>query len=298
LRYLTGSKERTIPLEQQTMTKPQTDLTRRSGAQRRVFAVLPVVVLACAAALWPTASPAQDAPGDDRVAHARNLLKRWVETQQQISKEKHHWDLSRQTLEERIELVDQEIAALREKIEKTRQSIADTEEVRRELTDQNEQFADALEVLKTTLAGLETRTRALVKRLPGHVRFKVQTFSQQLPEDPNQAKATLATRYTNVLGILNELNKLNAEITYRSERQDLPDGGTKEVSAVYVGIAYAYYVTGDGARAGVGTSTAEKWDWTPANDAAAQVAQAVAILQGDEMPAYVQLPLNLAGEAE
>jgi hypothetical protein len=105
--------------------------------------------------------------------------------------------------------------------------------------------------------------------------------------------ATVAERYQSVIGILNEVNKFNGEITVRSEMRALPDGTTAEVTAVYLGIGQGFYVTGGGKIAGVGLPTKEGWSWTPANEAALEIAKAVAILKDERVAEFVRLPVRI-----
>ena len=106
-------------------------------------------------------------------------------------------------------------------------------------------------------------------------------------------KLSLSERFQNVLGILNEVNKFNREIAVTSEVRTLADGTSAEVTALYVGIGQGYYVSADGKVAGVGSAAPEGWVWTPANDAAARVAKAIAILKNEQPASFVPLPVRV-----
>lgn len=64
-------------------------------------------------------------------------------------------------------------------------------------------------------------------------------------------------------------------------------------STLYLGLGQAYYVTANGSAAGIGTSTPDGWQWKPANQLAPRVAQAIAIMENEEVPAYVPLPVEV-----
>ena len=70
-------------------------------------------------------------------------------------------------------------------------------------------------------------------------------------------------------------------------------GSTAEVKALYIGLGQAYYVTPTGDAAGVGQPTPDGWKWTPANDLAPEISRAIAILQNEEVPAFVPLPVTI-----
>jgi hypothetical protein len=77
-----------------------------------------------------------------------------------------------------------------------------------------------------------------------------------------------------------------------TEIRALPDGTSAEVTVVYIGLAQAYYTGGSGRIAGFGAATADGWTWTPANEAAPQVARLVAILKNESPAEFVLLPLK------
>ncbi|MBZ0257309.1 DUF3450 domain-containing protein, partial [bacterium] len=118
-------------------------------------------------------------------------------------------------------------------------------------------------------------------------------LSQRLPDGSEEIKISVSERFQNVVGILNEVDKFNRDISVNSEVHELPDGSSAEVSALYLGIGQSYYVGSNGSVAGVGTVSDQEWAWKPANDAAAQISQAIAILK-NELPAlFVLLPVEI-----
>jgi hypothetical protein len=143
------------------------------------------------------------------------------------------------------------------------------------------------------IAVLEVRTKGLLPRLPGPLRERVRPLSQRIPEHTDETKLSLSERFQNVVGILNEVDKFNREITVTSEVRTLGDGTAAEVTAIYLGIALGYYVTAKADAAGVGTASADGWVWSPANDAAARIAKAIAILKNEKVAEFVQLPLRI-----
>ena len=227
------------------------------------------------------------------VDNARAALEKWVETRHIISKEKRDWALGKEMLDDRIELTQQGIDDLRDKIEDAEASIAEADEKREELLTENEKFKEASMALAGSIGGLEERTKDLLKRLPDPIRDRVKALSQQLPANPDETELSLSQRFMHLVGILNEVNKFNREITMTSEVRDLQDGTTAEVTALYIGIGQAYYATSKGDAAGVGTASPEGWTWTPANDAADEVAAAIAILKDEQVADFVLLPVRI-----
>ena len=256
------------------------------------------LILAAAAIVLTSAAIRADDPPAAAEAVAdiegtRALLDQWVKTRRLISKEKSDWRIGRQMLEERVELVQDEIDSLREKITDTEQDIADADERLAGLV----QTRDALEARTTGLAEivkrLEAGTRTLLARLPDEIRDRVKPLSQKLPDEGGEVKVSIGERYLNVVGIVNEVTKFNQQLTTASEVRTLPDGTTVEVTALYVGISCGYYVNDKQDLAGIGMPSPVGWTWTTANEAAPAIARAIAVLSNDEVAGFVQLPVTI-----
>jgi hypothetical protein len=224
---------------------------------------------------------------------ARAAIEKWVETRSVLSKERRDWALGREMLTGRVALLEREIEGLRARIRETEGSIAEADEKREALVRERDALKGSAEALEPILSDLEARTRALLRRLPDPIRDRVRPLSQHLPDGAESKKRALSQRFQYVVGILNEVNKFNREITVTSEVRTLGDGTTAEVTAIYLGIARAYYVTGDARAAGIGTGTAEGWAWTPSDESAARIAEAVAILKNEKVAAFVRLPVRI-----
>ncbi len=252
-----------------------------------------VAMLATAAVLMVSGLSSAQSGGESKVDQTREALDKWVETRRVISKEKQDWALGKEMLNDRIALVKREIDSLRGKIDDAAKSITEADKKKIDLDAENEKLEAASASLSDIVVKLETRTKALLKRLPEPVRDRVQPLSQRIPEKPDDTKLSLSERFQNVVGILNEVNKFNRNITITSEVRKLGDGATAEVTALYIGIGQAYYVSADGKAAGVGRATDSGWTWTPADDAAPAIAKAIAILKNEQVAAFVQLPVQI-----
>lgn len=229
----------------------------------------------------------------DRIGAARAELEQWAETRRLISAEQRDWELGRQVLNDRIEIVQREIDALRVRISSAGESIAEADRKRAELAAQNERLKEASSALDGSAARLETRTRELLPHLPDPIRERVKPLSQALPEDPGGTGLPLAKRFQNVVGILNAVNKFQRELAVTSEVRTLGNGTRAEVTVFYLGIGHAFYASADGRAAGVGSPSAEGWTWLPADEAAAEIARAIAILKNEATAAFVRLPLRV-----
>jgi hypothetical protein len=238
----------------------------------------------------PAAAPA--APAAPTLDGARGTLDKWVETQQIISRERKDWQQARELLTSRIQLVKDEIAQLRLKVDETHKSEQDFQQSRSESVGERDVAKSVSGELAAEAGELEGKVRSLYKAMPESMRDKIQPLYDRMPPDPANAKVTVAERYQNVLGILNEMNRLNGEITVASEIRSLSDGKPSEVKTVYLGLGQAWYLSARG-EAGVGQPGPDGWKWRPAPEVAAEVGRVLEILQNKSSPKFIQLPVTI-----
>lgn len=270
----------------------------KRGRHIRLAWAAAVVALATVAAVHErSAVLAQDESA--QIDQTRQTIDKWVQTRRLISQEERDWELAQEMLQDRIAVVEREIATLKEQIAQAEGDLTEADERREQLVEDNERQKATEQMLLDVVTNLEDRSKRLLPRLPEPVRQTVKPLSQRLPEDSRETELSPSERFQNVIGILNEVNKFNRDIELSSEVLTLDDGGSAEVTAVYVGVAQGYYVGGQGERAGVGTAEADGWVWRADDAIAEQVAQAVAILNNEAVAAYVSLPLAAgASDAE
>lgn len=256
---------------------------------RRIF--LPAALMAASFAL--AAGPGRGSVQEPaKVDAARAALEKWVETERLIYREERDLALKRELLESRIAAVQREIAAVRVRIAGAETQLADAEKEQGELREASERQERAAAAIAEVVARLEARTRSLVARLPAVALGREQALVPRLPADPAATELGLGDRFLTVVGILNGLNKFHREITVTSELRRLPDGSAVEVSVLYLGLSLAWYVSADRSVAGTGGATADGWVWTPANEAADEIARAIAIHAGAAEAGFVKLPIQ------
>jgi hypothetical protein len=242
---------------------------------------------ACLAGAAWAADPAAPAWESD----ARDALARLVETRRLIAQEKQEWRLGREVLQDRVKVLEREVASVQEKIAQATNETADVDAKLAETRAQQEQAAAAADAMRKDVVALEGRARALLARAPDPVKERLKPLSQRLPDNSADTKISQPERFQNAIGILNELGKANGEIVRAMEFRDL-DGKPTQVEAVYVGLAQAYYVSAKG-DAGVGRPGANGWEWKRANDLAARVTEIIQILQNKASARFVPLPVTV-----
>lgn len=222
----------------------------------------------------------------------REVLSKWVEARKLISEEKEKWELEREMLGDRMDLVRTERDTLTKKIHETQSLITDADRKREDLVGENDALKNASATLVNRIFSLERNVLSLLPRLPVPVQNRIKPLSQRIPKT-EETDLSLSERYQNVVGIINELNKGANEITVVSEVRELPDGSTAEVQTLYLGYACAYYCTNKGDMAGVGRPTPSGWEWEPDHSIAQPVADSISILKNEKVAEFIPLPVTI-----
>lgn len=228
-----------------------------------------------------------------RVEDARASLEQWVETRGLISKERNDWAVAKEMLTNRVAVVQAAIDSMRQTIAEAETQITEVDDKRAELVQEEDALKQTSAELESVVTELEGRVKALLPRLPDPLRQRVKVLSQRIPEDPESTEQSLGQRYESVVGVLNFVNKFNREITVTSEMRTLGNGSRAEVTALYLGLGQAFYVSADGKAAGVGRPTAEGWDWQPADESAEAIARAVSVWKNEVGAEFVPVPVRI-----
>lgn len=259
-----------------------------------VVAGLALAATCCGLALaLPQAQNGDSRENGQRIESARGALDRWVETRKLIARERADWALGKELLAERIALMEREIAAVEARELDVKANLTQAESKRAELLAVDEAQQATARARATRIAALETRTQALLARLPQPLRKRVEPLSQRIPADPATTKLSTSERFQNVVGILNEAGKFQREITVVSEVRSIDGGLSAEVATMYVGLACAYFSGANGSVAGVGGAGPDAWQWRSDASAAAAIARAIAIQAGEQVAAFVALPIQV-----
>lgn len=267
-------------------------LTRRAGLGWLFLACVGTWVSLTGAGAEESPSSAAAAAGQPSLEETRLTMDKWIETQQIIAKERKDWQQGKEILQDRLDLVQQEIKEIEEKVKQAKVGVDETHKKRESLVAENNQFVAGNAQLTTAVTAMESEIRGVFKRLPDPIQTKLRPLYDRIPTDASNTRVSAAERFQNVLGILNELNKSNNEIAVSYEVHTLGDGKPAEVKAIYVGLAQAYYVSVQG-EAGIGKPAADGWKWESSPDAARNILSTLDILQGKQTPAFVPLPMKI-----
>jgi hypothetical protein len=242
---------------------------------------------------WAAASGRSQA-GQQRVEDTRAALSRHLQIQRLLSQEKRDWVLGQQMLRERIEIVRREIEGLRARIADVEKNVAETEAKSSELQQQSQRLHESAAVVKDLVVPLETQILQLLQRLPAPIRERVEPLSQRIPRDPAATPLSLGKRFESLVGVLNEVNRFQSEVHATTEVRQLPNGEMVEVVTLYLGLGHAYYSGRNGSVAGLGQPGPDGWSWIGVDEAATEIARAVAIYKKEGVADFVRLPIRMA----
>ncbi len=276
-------------MTQSKFPQPSVSRSKRMHPKRAAIAVAACCLLSVGA-IYPV--PNQDALADNQVA-----LSRWVDVQRSISKEKQDWKIGRELLQNQIEVRQRELEALRAKIAQSQASLGEADKKRAELLSEQEALQATTAALGKNLTALESKTRALLGKLPASLQERAKPLSQGIPVESGASGAPveggLGVRFQNVVGVLNFLDKVQREVTVTSELRELAGKGAAEVTVMYLGLGQAFYEGMQGTIGGIGHAGPAGWTWTSKDQHAKAIADAIAIHKGEQVARFLSLPIAL-----
>lgn len=246
-----------------------------------------------------TARSADEAPSDASSLDAvRAGYEKYFELVKLISKEKGDWQLEREILKNRSQMVLEQIEELTSKTKEEESKITEADTDREKL---QTQLDDLLAVEKTqleTVRHIERQVKKMLPSLPPPLAEKVTPLASRLPKDnikEEDIKLSVSQRFGNVLGILNEVNKFHADIAVVNERRDLGNDRQAEVETMYLGLSQGLYAgSGDTAgEAGIGWPTSDGFHWEKTPSQADAIARIIRIYKNTEVAEFVPLEVSL-----
>ncbi len=219
-------------------------------------------------------------------------LERWVETRKQIVEEENRWREDEAHLRRTRELLESELRRLDESIDRISAETAAQSRERERLTAENEAQDALLDAVAGRMQSLETSLVATHARFPDPLRELTRPLRLRLPRD-SDAPPPLTRRAQTVVGLLGEADRFQESLHTFREVIPLPEGETREVRTLYLGLGQAFYLSSDGDRAGVGRPGDEGWEWSSRPDLAREIRRAFSVYDNETAPDFVRLPVTL-----
>lgn len=228
----------------------------------------------------------------DVVKETQNALSEWISVEKQISEDKTEWTAQKDVLLNSIEFMKGEISRLKESIATAEETASAGEKKRAELDEKKEVLDAVTEKMKAAVAVYESRLLALAETWPTAFLDTVDTFLKRIPTEETADDVALTIRLQNVVGILSQFDKFQSVITKDIAVQDV-DGESREVTTLYYGFSYAYFIDGSGEYAGYGYPTDSGWDWVSDSSLSEDITTLVAVYDRGVDASFVGLPSKI-----
>lgn len=229
----------------------------------------------------------------DIVKDTQNVLSEWISLEKQISEEKFAWVEQKEVIENSIEFMDTEIASLKEIIKTAEETASAGEKKRAELDVEKADLDAATSVMESAVEGYESQIKELSLTWPHAFRKSVDTFLKRIPTEERKETTQITIRLQNIVAIMSQFDKFQSVVTKDTGIQEV-GGESREVTTLYFGFAYAYFIDGTGEYAGYGYPSSEKgWDWTPDPAIAEKVSQLVSIYDRSIDASFLGMPAKI-----
>lgn len=229
----------------------------------------------------------------DVVKDTQNVLSEWISLEKQISEEKFAWVEQKEVIENSIEFMETEITSLKDIIKTAEETASAGEKKRAELDEKKEGLDEATDVMTAAIEGYESQIKELSLTWPNAFRKTVETFLKRIPNEEQKETTPITIRLQNVVAIMSQFEKFQSVVTKDTGIQEI-GGESREVTTLYFGFAYAYFVDGTGEYAGYGyPASNEGWDWTPDSSISEDVSQLVAIYDRSVDASFLGMPAKI-----
>ncbi len=251
-----------------------------------------VITAALLAVAGSHAQESGKAAEEGNPVHSRELIRQWVQTERMISEEKSAWQAQRQQMQDLLEIYQKELSLLNEELDAAGGSAGLIDESKERLEASLQQFREARQFLRETVARLLPRLQKLIQCFPAPLVEELEADieflnSPAVLEDPRDALKSM-------IAILNAADRFNRTLTLAEETRLMGNGKKVSVNVLYLGLCRAYYASANGSTAGIGVpSTTDQWQWTEQNEIAQQVSQTISVYLKAKQPQLINLPVQL-----
>jgi len=230
----------------------------------------------------------------DAVKQTQSLLQEWIQTEKQISADRSEWAVERAVIEDTVDFMSEEIERLEGVIAEAAESASAGERKRTALEAEEAKLTAVTTALEETIGTYESQILALSKTWPKTFLASIRRPLDRIPEEEEASKAAPTMRLQNVISILLAFDKFNSVVTKDLEVHEI-EGTSREVTTLYYGMAFAYFVDGSGTYAGYGhpAPSGEGWEWTADPALAPAVSDLVGVFEQTQEAAFVAVPAKI-----
>ena len=242
-----------------------------------------------AAAMLTAAGPLRA----DSLDALERLIGRWMAIRETAATEARAWHEQAATWRQEIDLLARERDTLAEHLESRLAARRKTAETLASLDDTIAEHEALLQALVPTVTALEDHLRAMRHLIPAPLAPELADGLSGLAAGAGPIDSeSLVRRTQRALGLMADLERFQNALHTGRETVEL-EGTRRELRVLYLGLGQAYGVAPDGSRAAVGTPARSGWTWRYADDLAATIQAAIAILDRETPARLVTLPMQV-----
>ncbi len=244
------------------------------------------------AALLASFPQAVSAEESSEVDSLRGMVAEWTDLRRLIAAEQADWKVEKVYLEENLDILKKQITLIEEKLEETEGVGEETLAELERLDVRRNQLLEANGAVQSSVGGLETSVKRIVKRFPPPLLETVEPLLRRIPEDPNNASLPIGQRVQNVVAVVSLAEKFNTSLIKRGEVRQIA-GEEKQVWTLYWGLAASFSTDSEATSALIGFPGQDGWTHEERPEQAATVALLIETYDGTEVPTFVDLPVSL-----
>ena len=233
--------------------------------------------------------------GIDSVKEAQNAFSEWIEVEKQIAADESEWAVEKEVMENSIEFMKEELDRLKEIIKSSEETASAGERKRAELEERKASYDAVMQEVESVVSDFESEIKKLADTWPGAFLSAISAPLGRIPNEDQVDDVPLTLRLQNIVVILSQFDKFQSMISKDTEIQEIA-GTSREVTTLYYGFAYAYFVDASGEHAGYGypnEAGEEGWSWVSDADLAPKVQDLVAVYDRSQEAVFVGLPAKI-----
>lgn len=227
---------------------------------------------------------------------APSLFKEWVTTERIISKETSDWGTEKEAIADLIELLEEEIQNINEKLNTIEEKNTEGEEERIRLADQNEELKEALLPITSTLEFLEPKILNLSKSFPPPLQDDLKSFLSRIQEGSSSKvnQPSTSQRLQAIVGALAKIDKFNSSIAV-DEKLLSVEGVETKVTVMHFGLGIAYFSDETGTMAGYMLPEESGWINYDYPEAGPAILEAISFYKrtAQKQASFVNLPFRI-----
>lgn len=240
-----------------------------------------------AALSMPVCVVAQDAIRD-----SQDMLREWIQVEKQVSSDVNQWAMEKEILQDTIRFLKLEKERLDSVIEESEESASASERKRAELEEQRAGYRELADHFRSVVGDYEARIQEMVSHWPQPFLAEIRTPLGRIPSEENADSVSLSIRLQNIAAILNQFDRFNSTVTRVSEIQS-SESGNREVTRLYFGVGFAYFVDASGSYGGYGKPGSDGWVWTEEPSLIPDIMRLTRVYDRTAEAVFVGLPIDV-----